>query len=335
MMKLSIIIPYFNADKWIGRMLDSLLKQDLSQDEYEIIVVDDGSKEDLIVLKNYMQRYSNIRYIRQENAGPATARNTGIRAAKGEYIFFCDSDDYIAEYVLGRLYNIAYEQCLDMLFHQIIRIKEGEIVDNLRRKYDNFVVFPTGKDYFALPIKDKITTGVWQFIISRVFIERAKLSFPNNKIMNEDSCFLVDAVLAAGKTGKVDVDAYFYVQNPQSLIHWAGRVEQAEKWADNMLSFIRKLTRILNSDNLTEDMPKGCIDNIKWVRNQKAFIMLVGACHNLSTTSFNNKVEELRKLGAYPKPFGRFWILKFLFLCPLIMKLLNKRYAAKNKRYTK
>lgn len=334
-MKLSIIIPYYNADKWISRMLDSLLQQNMSQDEYEIIVVDDGSKEEPVVLKNYMQRYSNIRYIRQENAGPATARNTGIKESKGEYIFFCDSDDYIQENVLDGLYNIAHEQRLDMLFHQIIRIKEGEIVDNPKRKYDSFVVFPSGKDYFALPVKDKITTGVWQFLISRVFIERAKLSFPDNKIMNEDSCFLIDAVLAAGKTGKVDVDAYFYVQNPQSLIHQAGRVRQAERWADNMLSFIRKLTGILNNESLTKHMPKGCVDNIKWVRNQKSFFMLVGACHNLSPASFNNKVEELKQLGAFPKPFGRYWILKYLLLRPFFMRLLNKRYAAKNKRNTK
>lgn len=330
-MKISIIIPYYNADKFIGRMLDSLLRQNLNKEEFEIIVVDDGSKDDPIVLNDYMQQYSNIHYIRQENAGPGTARNTGIRKAIGEYIFFCDSDDYIPDNVLGGLYNIAHEQHLDMLFHQIIRIKEGEIVDNPKRNFDKVDMFSSGKDYFALPVKDKITTGVWQFIIKRDFIIQAKLSFPDNMIMNEDSTFLIDAVLAAGKTGKVDVDAYFYIQNPQSLIHQAGRVKQAERWSDNMLIFIRKLTGILNNDNLTKDMPKGCIDNIKWVRNQKAFIMLVGACHNLPRAPFHHKVEELKQLGAFPKPFGRYRIMKYLLLRPTIMKLLNKRYAAKNK----
>lgn len=331
-MKLSIIIPYYNADKWIGRMLDSLLRQDLNKEDYEIVVVDDGSKDDLAVLKDYVQRYSNIHYVRQENAGPGTARNTGIRETKGEYIFFCDSDDYIPDNVLGGLYNIAHEQHLDMLFHQIIRIAENQIVTNSRKNFNKVDIYPTGKDYFALPVKDKITTGVWQFIISRDFVNRAKLLFPENKIMNEDSSFLIDAVLAAGKTGKVDVDAYFYVQNPQSLIHQAGRVKQAERWTDNMLSFIRKLTGILNNENFTKDMPGGCIENIEWVRNQKAFIMLVGACHNLPTIKFYNIVTELRQLGAYPKPFGRYWILKYLFLRPSIMKLLNRRYVAKSKR---
>lgn len=330
-MKLSIIIPYYNADKWLGRMLDSLLRQDMPQDDYEIIVVDDGSKDEPIILKDYVQRYSIIHYIRQENAGPGTARNTGIREAKGEYIFFCDSDDYIAKNVLGGLYNIAHKQHLDMLFHQIIRIKEGEIVENPIRDFDNYVTFSSGKEYFGLPFKDIITTGVWQFIIKRNFIKQANLFFPSNRIMNEDSSFLIDAVLTAGKTGRVDVDAYYYVQNPQSLIHQAGRVKQAEKWTGNMLEFINKLTNILQDKDLINDMPKGCINNIRWVRNQKAFIMLVGACHNLPTSSFDEIIKELKHLGAYPKPFGQYKLLKYLYLHPFVMKMLNKRYAAKRK----
>lgn len=330
-MKLSIIIPYYNADKWISRILDSLLNQDLAAEEYEVIVVDDGSKDEAEVLEEYVNRYANIIYIRQENTGPGGARNTGIRVAKGEYIFFCDSDDYIAENVLGGLYNIAHEQNLDMLFHQIIRIKEGEIVTNLRMNFNKVDIYPTGKDYFALPVKDKITTGVWQFIIKRDFIFKTKIRFPGNMIMNEDSSFLIDTILAAGKVGNVDVDAYFYVQNPQSLIHWAGKVKQTERLIDNMLFFVRKLTSILENEDITRGMPKGCYENIKWVRNQKTFIMLFWACHNLPIASFNNLISDIKQQGLYPKPFGRYWILKYIFLHPSIMKLLNKRYAAKKR----
>lgn len=333
-MKLSVIIPYYNADKWIGRMLDSLLKQDLSAEEYEIIVVDDGSKVEPLILKRYVENCPLIKYVWQENAGPGTARNTGISMATGEYIFFCDSDDYIAEDVLGGLYNIAHEHRLDMLFHQIRRIKEGEIVINPRKNFNKVDIYQTGKDYFALPVKDKITTGVWQFIINRNLVNKAKLVFPENRIMNEDSSFLIDAVMAAGKTGKVDVDVYNYVQNPQSLIHLTGKVKQAERWCDNMIAFIQKLTDILENKKLTEEMPKGCIDSIKWVRNQKAFIMLVGACQNLPSSSFYNKMAELKQLGAYPKAFGRYKILKCFFLNPVVMKTLNFIYASKKRRNT-
>lgn len=327
-MKLSIIIPYYNADKWIGRMLDSLLQQDLSQEEYEIIVVDDGSKDESIVVKEFVDRYVNIRYIRQDNSGPGGARNTGIKEAQGEYIFFCDSDDFIAENVLGGLYEIAHSRKVDMLFHQIRRISEGEKPQNPQRNFEHVNIYSSGKDYFAFPFKDKITTGVWQFIISRQFIERAHLSFPADMIMNEDSCFLIDAILAAGLVASVDVEVYFYVQNPQSLIHLTGRVEQRERYADNMMLFIRKLSSIIENKETVENMPLGCLDNIKWVRNQKAFIMLFNACH-LPTDKFDRYVSDLKSLHAYPKAFGRFKILKWIYLIPCVMKYRNRRYNKK------
>ena len=322
-MKVSVIIPYYNADKWIGRMLDSLLKQDLSADEYEIIVVDDGSKDEPIVLKDYTAKYANIQHIRQENSGPGGARNTGIKVAQGEYIFFCDSDDYIAENVLGGLYEIAHSQMVDMLFHQICRISEDKKPLNSRRNFDHVNNYPSGKDYFALPFKNKITTGVWQFIIRREFIRNAHLSFLQDMIMNEDSSFLIDAILAAGPVASVDVEVYFYVQNPQSLIHLTGRVEQRERYADNMMLFIRKLTSIVEDKESAKNMPLDCLNNIKWVRNQKAFIMLYSACL-LPAEKFDWYVSELNSLHAYPKAFGRFKLLKRIFLIPFAIKCWNR-----------
>lgn len=328
-MKLSVIIPYYNADKWISRILDSLLNQDLATEEYEIIVVDDGSKDEATVLEEYVARYDNIYYIRQENSGPGGARNTGIKVAQGEYIFFCDSDDFIAKDVFGGLYEIAHSRKVDMLFHQIRRIPVGEKPQNLRRNFEHVNVYSSGKEYFALPFKNKITTGVWQFIISRKFIERACLSFPEEMIMNEDSSFLIDAILAAGPVASIDVEAYFYVQNPQSLIHLTGRVEQREKYTDNMMLFIRKLTSIIENKEMTKNMPLSCLNNIKWVRNQKAFIMLYDA-YRLPEDTFDRYVSDLKSLHAYPKAFGRFKMLKWIFLIPWILKYNNRRYNKKN-----
>lgn len=322
-MKLSVIIPYYNADKWIGRMLDSLLNQDLSVEEYEVIVVDDGSINEQKILKEYAARYTNIRYIRQENSGPGGARNTGIEVAQGEYLFFCDSDDYIAENVLRGLYEIAHSRKVDMLFHQIRRIFKDEKPLNPRRNFDHANVYSSGKDFFALPFKDKITTGVWQFIIRRDFIKNVHLTFPQDMIMNEDSSFLIDAILAAGPVASVDVEVYFYVQNPQSLVHLTGRVEQRERYTDNMMLFIRKLSSIVEDTESTKNMPLDCINNIMWVRNQKAFIMLFNACH-LSTDKFDRYVSDLKTLHAYPKAFGRFEILKRVFLIPCVIKLWNR-----------
>ena len=303
-MKLSIIVPYYNADKWIGRMLDSMLNQDLDKDEYEIIVVDDGSKDDPVILMDYVHRYTNISYIRQENSGPGAARNTGICKATGEYIFFCDSDDYIAENILGTLYHIAHERDLDMLFHNRIKVYDSNKVEARQDKPIVIDEYASGQQFFGTPIEDNIITGVWLFIIRRTFLERNKLRFPCG-IMNEDSSFYIDAVISSGKVAKTNLDVYYYVQNPQSLLHFAGLRQQAERHVNDMFQFIQKLTVIINDEKLTENMPSACMENLKWLRNQKACLMLANSCRFLSASKTRELTTKLKGLGVYPvKVFG-------------------------------
>ena len=98
-----------------------------------------------------------------------------------------------------------------------------------------------------------------------------------------------------------------------------------------MLMFVRKLTSILEDKSTKKNIPDDCITNIKWVRNQKAFIMLFSACRNLSKNEFRKKVAELDSLHAYPQPFGRYKLLKWLFLNRFVLKLLNNWYNLKTK----
>ncbi len=92
-MKLSVVIPYYNGERWIGKCLDSLLNQDMPVSDYEIIVVDDGSTNSVEMVQDYSKKHENIKYARQPNAGQSAARNHGLDMAKGEYVFFLDCDD--------------------------------------------------------------------------------------------------------------------------------------------------------------------------------------------------------------------------------------------------
>ena len=94
MCKLSVIVPVYNEEKTIGRCLDSLLLQELQ--DMEILVVNDGSTDESgKVVRAYMEKDPRVRMIEQENRGLGAARNSGIRAAKGNYIGFVDSDDFV------------------------------------------------------------------------------------------------------------------------------------------------------------------------------------------------------------------------------------------------
>lgn len=333
MIKVSIIIPYYNADRYIARMLDSLLVQDLPKDNYEIIVVDDGSKEEPIVLKEYVHRFPNIIYVRQENSGPGTSRNRGMDIAKGEYLFFCDSDDFIAENILGNLYDIAHNRSLDMLFFNVPRIPVNEAIINPKRNIDNVVVYPTGLDYFARPIEKFISMGPCQYIINLAFIRKYNLSFPPDMIMNEDACFLIDAILVSQKTAKVDVDVYFYIQNPNSL-RFSGKVLKAEKHTNNILLFISKLNNIISDIGLTKKMPAGCLKNLLWLKNQKSYIVLREGCKYLPFELFQKLILRLVDMNSYPKPFGNHIFKKTIILKPIVLKLLNVCYGIK-RRITK
>lgn len=103
-MFLSIIIPVYNKEDYISDCVDSCLNQDLASDEYEIICVNDGSVDrSLEILNRYQTQHSNLRVITQENGGLSSARNTGLNAATGEYVWFLDADDFIASNCLGTL----------------------------------------------------------------------------------------------------------------------------------------------------------------------------------------------------------------------------------------
>ena len=115
-MQLSIIVPVYNVADYLAKCLDSLLAQDLPQNEYEIIVVNDGSTDNSgEIAQQYADKYANITLINQGNQGLSGARNTGIKCAKGDYIQFVDSDDYLEENVLGGLLKQVEKDNLDVL----------------------------------------------------------------------------------------------------------------------------------------------------------------------------------------------------------------------------
>ena len=114
-MKLSVIVTVYNREKYLARCLDSILCQDL--DEYEIIVIDDGSSDgSWPMIENYRERYpEKIQAFHQANAGVSRARNAGLSRAQGEYIAFVDSDDWLKENCFGTIYREAKSHACDIL----------------------------------------------------------------------------------------------------------------------------------------------------------------------------------------------------------------------------
>ena len=241
-MKLSIIIPYYNGEQWVGKCLDSLLKQDLQVDEYEIIVVDDGSTHSIETLMKYVNEYPHIHYLHQKNQKHAAARNYGLTISQGDYVFFCDCDDFVAENVLGRLCDLAASEAADILLFNVRRLEENENPPQPKRNFDDVKSFESGMAYMSQP-PHQFRGGVWQFLIRRDFMEEKNMKFTPEMVNCEEHLFFLQMLLASGKVLKVDVDVYYYVQHPSSWVHLEGRVYNNEAYIDSMAVYLEYLTK--------------------------------------------------------------------------------------------
>ena len=144
-MKLSIIVPVYNVADYLAKCLDSLLTQDLPQNEYEIIVVNDGSTDNSgDIAQQYADKYAGITLINQANQGLSGARNTGIQQAKGDYIQFVDSDDYLEVYVLGGLMKQIEKDKLDVLRYKYQNVR----INNASNKYEIFKPYKSSSFLF-------------------------------------------------------------------------------------------------------------------------------------------------------------------------------------------
>ena len=131
-LKLSIIIPMYNAEKYIEECLDSILNSNLSKDLFELVIVNDGSKDKSPeIAQDYASKYSNVTYLTQENQGQSTARNYGIKTCKGEYVWCVDADDKVISEQLPKIIEALDEyRNLDILAIQLQNVtEEGQYLD--------------------------------------------------------------------------------------------------------------------------------------------------------------------------------------------------------------
>ena len=309
-MKISVIIPYYNADRWIGRCLDSIMQQDLADDDYEIIVVNDGSKEEPVTLLQYADKYPQVKVIHQKNARQGAARNNGMRHAHGDYIMFCDSDDFLRPHVLGRLYDLAVSNDLDVAFYDMKRLDENEQADFDSDVRDfSLSQIVTGIEYLNNPPKDDGRSSC-QFLLKRSVIEQNGLSFHVEKIVREDSVFYTDTLLVSKRVAFIDVAFYYYVQNQESVVHKIGKKQLAQDYAGCFFWFIEYLMKKTEEHEVLRER------FAKW-SNLDAFYLLHNVFRFCPVRTTKEYVHKLKAVKAYPLDAGRFQG-KNNFLCKLM-----------------
>ena len=237
--KVSVIIPVYKVEKFVERCVRSLMEQ--TMDGIEYIFVDDASPDDSIlilhkVLVDYPERSERVKIlVHSENKGLPAARNTGLAVAKGEYVFHCDSDDFVEKDLLSTLYEVACCEKADIVWS------------------DYYVSYPNNERYMRQPSYDtpeaalkgmlhgRMRYNVWNKLVKRSLYIEHDITFPAGYAMGEDMTMMF-LFSYAHKVAYVGKALYHYVSNNASMtnVPKPKHLIELKYNSDRVLSFLEK-----------------------------------------------------------------------------------------------
>jgi len=295
---LSVIIPYYNANAWIERMLDSLLDQGLPEDEYEIIIVDDGSTQSVDSVLNYADTHDNIYYYRKENAGPSSARNKGIDIANGKWLYFCDSDDFVQPQAFSSVLKTIEDLDLDMLVCDW-RVVQPDAIAISQEKPFHISDIQTGKDYLGLFTYNPmdIGFGAWRYFIKKEVIIKHGIRW-ENLVYIEDRIFQLDLLLVVERLAHANVVLYYYVQHQTSILHDKKKINY-EKYATHIWHYIQRLSDAISDESLHLSSEATVV--IDGWRDMAVFSLLINSFKYCPVSTTKHYLAILSNLeGTYP-----------------------------------
>lgn len=236
-MKLSIVVPIYKVEPYLPKCVESLLAQDLPKEDYEIILVDDGSPDRCgEICDAYAARYVNVKVVHRKNGGLSAARNTGIEVAQGEYVQFVDSDDYLEPNVLKELVEKMDSDKLDILRFNY---------QNVNERYEVFEPNKVSKPF--VDYRDEVRDGLtflterlgfgcyaWQFLLRRELLEGCVFK---EGIYFEDMEWTPRVLLKAKRVTSTDMMVYDYLMRQGSITQSVDE-KKKRKMLDDRLSLI-------------------------------------------------------------------------------------------------
>lgn len=213
-MLLSIIIPIYKVEKYVRGTLESIYSQKFDEHDFEVICVNDGTPDNSMQIVNeFANRHSNLHIVNQRNQGLSCARNAGLRIAKGDYIWFVDSDDTIA---CGSLYCLKNYLCgnpiVEIWGFDIVRVQESsgeETIERIVLRNKDANLYTKSVNYHKLIHKAHVAP-VQRFVFKHDFLDRCNLSFRPG-ILHEDIEFMIRALFLAKSVVMINYSPYRYL----------------------------------------------------------------------------------------------------------------------------
>lgn len=240
-MKISVIIPAYNCESFVGRCIESLLNQHAA--ELDIIVVNDGSTDNTAeVLEKYND---NIRVFTIKNSGSSAARNFGISKAQGDYIMFADADDFLSEGAVEKLVKVQEETDADIIKFKYRLVFPDNTVKDAYNQFENYAIIK--KHDFKTQLYPYFINGIrlnsiWSGMYRRSIIDGQ--SFRTDMKVAEDAVFLLGVYTKAEKVAVIPDILYNYYQTGTGLTGSAVSIIQKYKcnlkFAEETVSYLKK-----------------------------------------------------------------------------------------------
>jgi glycosyltransferase involved in cell wall biosynthesis len=281
--KISVVVPVYNVEKYLNQCIDSLLQQTLK--DIEIILINDGSTDNSAsICDSYGAKYDNVKVVHQENHGISIARNKGIDVARGTYIGFVDSDDYVAHHMYEHLLNLAEIHQADIVKAAHVRFRDHSDIHVVTLPSDlGDCSIEGGELAFCKYYKNKINVTVWDSIYHRKIFRLVQ--FPDGRI-NEDEFFTPKALFVARKVCFSNEPLYCHRLRPGSIMQTFSL-----KRLDSVVSCIDidRFLRIQGMDSI-------CADQLARRKVHRVNSFLKGAAQSFGLKKY---IHACRKLSAY------------------------------------
>ncbi|ALJ04035.1 hypothetical protein APS56_02185 [Pseudalgibacter alginicilyticus] len=299
-MLISIIVPFYNTEKFIARCIESLIEQDIDYNDYEIILVNDGSTDSsLSIAKHYAKEYQQIKIINQINKGTSAARNNGFKNSIGTYIYYIDSDDYIQKNILKSLLGLILENNLDFLGFKYTNTSESnfELTINAdhMESYANNLKIKNGCTFIS---DFNFYNYTWWYIFKKDIALNNKIEFVEG-VMLEDGIYTAELLIKCKRTAFIPLSIYRYFVNTNSIMRKTSK-EHINHLNKNFKFIITKFTNLI-------DLAKHNNADYKAVKRLQArqqsylFFLLVRLVKsNCSFNEIQSITNEFKLLKVYP-----------------------------------
>lgn len=242
-MDLSIIVPIYNVEKYLEKCILSVLNTKLSISNYEILLINDGSTDNSPHIGNKFEKnYKNIRLFHKENGGLSDARNYGLLKAKGKYVAFVDSDDFVIKDAFYRLIDNALSNDADIVLGNAFKyVNSDNIYLKYKRRHKDFIV-QDGKSFLVESIKNNtMSMSVVLGVYKREFLLNENLFFKKN-ILHEDELWTPITYLKAKKIVYINHNFYYHYERQGSIT----QKKDKEKNALDLISICYNLDSLYN-----------------------------------------------------------------------------------------